>query len=131
MGRLPTAGQSCWRSPYENTLYFIRQVRGRTPVIIPHPGMLNGGFQALLRASVWADGTVYVDTALASSNEMSQFLERYGSSRLLFGSDFPFGSPYHELWKVRNLGMGAGDFENVVIRNVLRLTGAQTAQLQE
>ena len=116
---------------FENTIYFIRRVRGRTPVIIPHLGMLNGGFQALLRAGVWEDETVYADTALASTGEMAKFLERYGSSRLLFGSDFPFGSPYHELQKVRNLGMNAADFENIVSGNVLRLTGAQTSHLQE
>ena len=115
---------------FENTVYFIRRVRGRTRVIIPHMGILNGGFQALLRAGVWDDGTVYADTALASSNEMSQFLERYGSEGLLFGSDFPFGSPWHELQKVRNLGMNADDFENVVSRNVLRLTGVQPSQEQ-
>ena len=113
---------------FENTLYFLKRVQGRTPVIIPHLGMLNGGFQALLRAGVWDDGTVYADTALASSGEMAQFLERYGSERLLFGSDFPFGSPQHELQKVRNLGMGTDDFENVVSRNVLRLTTLQTPQ---
>lgn len=110
---------------FENTRYFIKRVEGRTPVIIPHMGMLNGGFDALFRAGVWDDGTVCADTALASSGEMAQFLERYGSERLLFGSDFPFGSPRHELQKVRNLGMNADDFENVVRGNVLRLTGMQ------
>ena len=114
---------------FENTLYFLRRVHGRTPVIIPHLGMLNGGFEALLRAGVWADKTVYADTALASGREMELFLERYGSERLLFGSDFPFGSPYHELQKVRNLGMGKGDFENVVSWNFLRLTGKRLSQL--
>ncbi|OPY06726.1 MAG: Amidohydrolase [Syntrophaceae bacterium PtaB.Bin095] len=113
---------------FENTLYFLRRVRGRTPIIIPHLGMLNGGFQALLRAGVWDDGTVYADTALASSGEMAQFLERYGSERLLFGSDFPFGNPRHELLKVRNLGLCEEDFENVVSRNVIRLTTLQPPQ---
>ncbi len=116
---------------FENTRYFIRRVRGRTPVIIPHLGMLNGGFQALLRAGVWDDGTVYADTALALSSEMAQFLDRYGSERLLFGSDFPFGSPRHELQKVRNLGLSEDDFENIVSRNVFRLTGAQPTHTQE
>ncbi len=116
---------------FENTIYFIRRVRGQTSVIIPHMGMLNGGFLALLRAGVWEDGTVYADTALAPSGEMAQFLERYGSERLLFGSDFPFGSPRHELQKVRNLGMDEADFENVVSRNVLRLTGERPADVPE
>lgn len=106
---------------FANTLYFIGRVQGRTQIIIPHLGMLNGGFDALLRAGVWDDETVYADTALASSSEMAQFLERYGSERLLFGSDFPFGSPNHELQKVRRLRMGEGDFDNIVSGNFLRL----------
>jgi predicted TIM-barrel fold metal-dependent hydrolase len=110
---------------FENTLYFLKRVRGRTPVIIPHLGMLNGGFDALFRAGIWNDETVYADTALASGREMERFLERYGSGRLLFGSDYPFGSPHQELRKVRNLKMGEGDFENVISRNVLRLMGRQ------
>ena len=113
---------------FENTLYFLKRAQGRTPIIIPHLGMLNGGFDALLRSGIWESETVYADTALASSAEMAQFLERYGSERLLFGSDFPFGSPQHELQKVRNLGMGTDDFENVVSRNVIRLTTLQTPQ---
>jgi predicted TIM-barrel fold metal-dependent hydrolase len=110
---------------FENTLFFIRRVQGQSPIIIPHLGMLNGGFDALFRAGVWEDEKVYADTALASTREMERFLEMYGSGRLLFGSDFPFGSPYQELQKVRNLGMGEDDFENVVSRNVLQLTGVQ------
>jgi uncharacterized protein len=106
---------------FENTLYLIKRIRGRTPVIIPHLGMLNGGFYALFHSGVWDDETVYADTALASGREMAQFLERYGSDRLLFGSDFPFGSPYQELQKVIRLEMGREDYENVVARNVFRL----------
>jgi predicted TIM-barrel fold metal-dependent hydrolase len=106
---------------FENTRYLIRRANGRTPVIIPHLGMLNGGFQALLRAGVWEDETVYADTALASSREIERFIEKYGSGRLLFGSDFPFGSPYRELQKITGLSMSAEDLENVVSGNFLRL----------
>lgn len=106
---------------FRNTLYFIERVAGRTPVIIPHLGGLNGGFDALVEAGVWEGDTVYADTALASIREMGIFLERYGSRKLLFGSDFPFGIPSSELSKVRHLGLTDDDFENVVNRNILRL----------
>ncbi len=52
---------------------------------------------------------------------MQIFLKRYGSRKLLFGSDFPFGIPSSELSRVRGLGLKDGDFENVVSGNVLRL----------
>jgi len=100
-------------------------VAGRTPIIIPHLGGLNGGFDALFEAGVWEGETVYADTALASTRDMGIFLKRYGGRKLLFGSDFPFGIPSSELSKVHRLGLKDDDFENVVSRNVLRLIGQE------
>jgi predicted TIM-barrel fold metal-dependent hydrolase len=106
---------------FQNTLYFIKRIAGRTPVIIPHLGGLNGGFHALFEAHVWDGETVYADTALASTGDMEVFLKRYGSRKLLFGSDFPFGIPSSELSKVQHLRLKDEDFENVVNANILRL----------
>lgn len=106
---------------FKNTLYFIERVNKRTPIIIPHMGGLNGGFSSLFKAGVWDNETVYADTALASGYEMKTFLDRYGSERLLFGSDFPFGNPGNELQEVLRLNLGKEDLENVVSRNVMRL----------
>jgi predicted TIM-barrel fold metal-dependent hydrolase len=58
---------------------------------------------------------------------METFLKRYGSRKLLFGSDFPFGIPSSELAKVRHLGLKEPDYENVVCANVLRLILQQEA----
>ena len=52
---------------------------------------------------------------------MEVFLKRYGSRKLLFGSDFPFGIPSSELSKVQHLRLKDEDFENVVNANILRL----------
>jgi predicted TIM-barrel fold metal-dependent hydrolase len=111
---------------FQNTLYFIRRVAGQVPIIIPHLGGLNGGFHALFTAGAWENDTVYADTALASTREMGAFLTRYGSRKLLFGSDFPFGIPSSELAKVTTLGLKEPDYENVVCRNILRLIKQQT-----
>jgi hypothetical protein len=106
---------------YENTQYLIRRIDGLTPVIIPHMGGLNGGFPALFRSGVWDNETIYADTALATGREVAMFLDRYGSERLLFGSDFPFGVPGSELQKIIRLDLGKEDFENVVCHNILKL----------
>jgi hypothetical protein len=106
---------------FDNTRYFIRRVKGRTPIIIPHMGGLNGGFTALFRSGIWDDETIYADTALTSGREISAFLDKYGSDRLLFGSDFPFGTPGSELQEVIRLNLGKQDFENIVCHNILRL----------
>lgn len=110
---------------FENTIQFIERVDGRTTVIIPHLGFLNGGFSTLLRSGVWERETVYADTALASRREMSTFIEKYGVDKLLFGSDFPFGTPRSELQKVESLGLNDGEFEMVTRENVTRLFNAR------
>jgi predicted TIM-barrel fold metal-dependent hydrolase len=106
---------------FANTRSFIRRVNGRTTTIIPHMGGLNGGFSALFKSGIWDDETVYVDTALASGREIAQFMDRYGSGRILFGSDFPFGTPGGELQEVIGMNLGKDDFENIVCHNILRL----------
>ena len=106
---------------FANTRSFVRRVSGRTTVIIPHLGGLNGGFSALFKSGTWDDEMVYADTALASRQEIAQFIVRYGSRRILFGSDFPFGTPGGELQEVLGMNLGKKDFENIVCHNILRL----------
>jgi len=107
-----------------NTRYLVHRVAGRTPIIIPHLGGLNGGFSAVMNSGIWDDETVYADTALASGREIAAFLKKYGSRRLLFGSDFPFGIPYHEFQTVSYLNLDREDLENIAYRNIMRLMKA-------
>lgn len=88
---------------FAETLHFVRELAQAITVIIPHLGMLNGGFRAIAEAGLWERENVWADTALASGGEIRAYLERYGHRRLLFGSDFPFSSPPAELQKVRSL----------------------------
>ena len=111
----------------DNTVRFIRELAAGVTVIIPHLGMLNGGFSAIARAGLWEQETVWADTALASSGEIREYIRRYGHDRLLFGSDFPFGSPAAELRKVRSLGLSPEVEQAVAGGNFHRLQ-AQVAQ---
>jgi len=93
-------------------------------VIIPHLGMLNGGFQVIANAGLWERENVWADTALASRDEIREYIRRYGDQRLLFGSDFPFGSPSAELRKVRSLGLTPEVEAAVLGGNFIRLQGS-------
>jgi hypothetical protein len=90
---------------FDNTLRFVRELAEEMTVIIPHLGLLNGGFRAIAEAGLWECENVWADTALASRDEIRAYLDRYGHRRLLFGTDFPFGSPSDELQKVRSLAL--------------------------
>lgn len=109
---------------FERTLKFVQQVAGRTAVIIPHLGMLNGGFERLVESGIWESGRVYADTALAGRWEITAFLERYGSARLIFGSDYPFGTPATQLWMLQTLGLEESDLAAICAVNIAELIGA-------
>jgi hypothetical protein len=107
----------------DNTLRFVRELADGVTVIIPHLGLLNGGFRSIAEAGLWERENVWADTALASQDEIREYLRRYGHRRLLFGSDFPFGNPSAELRKVRNLGLDPGVEAAVLGGNFIRLQG--------
>ncbi len=105
----------------DNTLLFLSKMTSKSPVIIPHMGMLNGGYRALDAEGVWDEPRVYADSALAPLRTIEAFLDRHGSRRLLFGSDYPFGSPPAELRKLQALGLAPQERDAVLGGNLLRL----------
>lgn len=107
---------------FSNTLNFIGKIDARTVVIIPHMGGLNGGYRRLKEAGVFEKEEIRVDTALAAKKEIADFAESYGVERLIFGSDYPFGVPAHEMRKVTSLFSGK-DLELVLSGNLIRLLG--------
>ncbi|WP_310600459.1 amidohydrolase family protein [Desulfobulbus sp.] len=111
---------------YANTLRFIEQLAPEAVIVIPHLGGLNGSYRALENAGIWRRANVYADSALASTVDMRHFVERYGAGKLLFGSDFPFGTPAQELRKIQRLDLSADEYAQVVGGNILRLLAAVT-----
>ena len=106
---------------FTNTCRFVEKLAPDAVIIIPHLGALNGSYPALERAGIWERPNTYADTALAPINHMRHFIQSYGSERLMFGSDFPFGMPGHELRKVLSLGLSSYDLDMVLSGNLLRL----------
>jgi len=105
---------------FRNTLSFLRRIAGRTVVIIPHMGALNGGYFRLKAAGVFENENVWADTALAGEGEISDFAANYGIDRIIFGSDYPFGIPSHEKEKLYRL-FRADALESVLSGNLRRL----------
>jgi len=105
----------------ENTVRFIREIAERVRVIIPHLGFLNGGYNSIGWLGLWENPNVYTDTALASSNEIANYIRTYGHERIMFGSDFPFGDPKSELEKVLSLKISSKVKDEIISLNVKRL----------
>ena len=105
---------------FHNTLNFINRISGRTNIIIPHLGFLNGGYERLKSEGIFKEKNIYADTALADVWEIEDFVMNFGIEKLFFGSDFPFGSPYSELNKIKKLFSGKS-FEKLTSENILSL----------
>lgn len=105
---------------FSNTLDLIRKINGRTASIIPHFGHLNGGYRRLKKANLFENPSVYVDTALASTSEIKDFASDYGTDRIIFGSDYPFGLPSHERSKIDQV-FSSTDRDKVFSENLLCL----------
>lgn len=106
---------------FTNTLWFIDELAGDATVIIPHLGMLNGGYSRIKASGLWERPNVWADTALASSYEIAHYIENFGHERLLYGSDYPFGHPVSELMKVLRLRIDDEIKADICGNNLLRL----------
>ena len=105
----------------ENTLFFLEKLAPDLPVIIPHLGGLSGGYVALDRAGVWRRPQVHADTSVAALPEIKDFIRRFGTDRLIFGSDHPFGTPAAELDKVLSLNLSEAQTRAILGDNFRRL----------
>lgn len=106
---------------FAHTLRFIRELAPDVRVIIPHLGALNGGYARLKSEGVWGEELVFADTSLASRKSIEDYVHSFGPDKLLFGSDFPFGHPRHELEKLEALDMQPGHREKIQGLNLLQL----------
>jgi hypothetical protein len=107
----------------ENTLFFLDELAREIPVIIPHLGGLSGGYVPLDRHGVWSRPNIYADSSTAALPEIKDYLRRYDSERLLFGSDHPFSQPRTELEKILSLNLPEDTTRAVLGGNFRRLCG--------
>ena len=106
------------------TLHLLDRVGPGHPVIIPHIGHLNGGYEALEKAGVWARPNVYSDTSGGRTvAEVQRYLDDHGPDRLLFGSDYPFCTPLRAAEILADVRLPDADRRLVESGNVRRLYG--------
>jgi predicted TIM-barrel fold metal-dependent hydrolase len=102
-------------------LYFINELAPDLKIIIPHCGLLNGGFERFSRSGIWERPNIFTDTALAPSRTIAEYVKNYGHTRIMFGSDFPFGDPVQEYRKIMALELDAAEKAAILMGNILAL----------
>ena len=98
---------------------FVKKTKS-LKVIIPHLGGLGGNPMDFLDTFKGREN-VYFDTALASADTVTKFIDKIGHERILFGSDIPFGTMKWELEKILSLPIGDDKKEWILSRNLKRL----------
>ena len=105
----------------KNTIRFINEIAVGIRVIIPHLGLLNGGYNAISKQGIWEQPNVFTDTSLALPHEITDYIKKYGYERIMFGSDFPFGDPKEELLKIERLQIPTEKKKAILGLNLKRL----------
>ena len=107
----------------EHTLRFI-DLAPDIRICIPHIGNLNGGYDAIKKEGVWERPNIYTDLSPGGRVEVTQqYVDDYGPERLVFGSDYPFGTPATALENFQALRMAETDRSLVLAENMLRFVG--------
>ncbi len=111
----------CFEEEWHHTLHFINELAPDLKIIIPHCGLLNGGFERFCRAGIWERPNIFADTALAPSPVIAAYVRDYGHTRIMFGSDFPFGDPVQESQKILKLKLSEAEQQALLMGNVQTL----------
>jgi len=109
-------------APYLAMPYKIADLAGRYPegrFVMGHAGW---DFHFDVPYCLDACPNLWVETSKNGLANLEALVRKFGSSRLLFGSDHPFSSYASEIAKIRLLpGLGGGDRENINAANARRL----------
>jgi len=121
---------------FDETVAFVERVSGTgVTVIIPHMGMLNGGYGRMAR--FFESEHVCFDTSCAEPEAIERVLSEVGPERVLFGSDVsgtsePFlNFPKVERAKLEGLGITPESQPLIYGGNLLRVTGQGLASPKE
>ncbi|MFQ5683295.1 MAG: amidohydrolase family protein [Candidatus Binatia bacterium] len=92
-----------------------------TTIILGHMGLPPADDQAVEAAA--KNDNIFLETSSSSYLIVKEALRRLGSSKIIFGSDFPLYHPHLALETIRLLLKG-DDFERVTSRNILAMLPA-------
>ena len=120
----------CLEEELDNTLRFVNDLAPDVRVIIPHCGYLNGGYEKLCDLGIWERPNIFTDTSAsgASPETIADYVQKYGHTRIMFGSDFPFGHPKAELEKILQLKLSKDAREAILGLNTRRLLADSNRQ---
>jgi predicted TIM-barrel fold metal-dependent hydrolase len=91
-----------------------------------------GGFQALKDAQKYLWGqNVYLDTSYPpglkslSEERLIELIDSHGASRILFGSDFPFGDQHDDIRRIQHLPISSEIKHRIFFQNAANLLGIE------
>jgi len=77
--------------------------------------------RGICAGGIWVLPNIHTDTSLVPASIVSDYVKRYGHSRIMFGSTFLSGDPVSEMRKVQRMGFPEDVSRAVLGENVIRL----------
>ncbi|MGI5901803.1 MAG: amidohydrolase family protein [Desulfitobacteriia bacterium] len=109
-----------------NIIEIARQ-HPNTRIVAAHGGGVMGGEMELLAEKSADLKNIYVDTSFRDAKYMVKMVEAFGPDKVMFGTDFPFGSHKHSLAEVEK----AFKNEPELLDKVLFLNAARLMRIEE
>lgn len=107
-----------YEDTFKNTLRFCSNAD--LDIIIPHLGILNGGWKTVLTAFADAEN-VYFDTSLAPMEAIKYAFDLLGPERIIYGSDLPYDRPEGALNNLLGVPMDRRARRLILRENISRL----------
>jgi predicted TIM-barrel fold metal-dependent hydrolase len=95
----------------------------KTNFIIGHMGFGPADVDAMDYATAYDN--VFLETSQGSYAGILTALQKCGSTKLIFGSEFPLYKPNISLMLIKELGCNEGDLDNILYKNIQQLLSSR------
>lgn len=96
---------------------FIKEHALGINIVIPH--LTN--YPRIKRARVFHLDNVYVDTSLTWVDYIMDYVKSFGADRMIFGSDWPFGSVKDQIRRIQILPISSAKKDKILNENALKV----------
>ncbi len=94
-----------------------RQFKGVKFILAHAASLLQDAYeQGNLLPNVWFETSIH-----STPFTISNYVKKYGDSRLLFGSDYPYSDPFIERLKIERAGLSESSKRKILLENTERL----------
>jgi hypothetical protein len=101
----------------ERIIKFVTEFAVGINVVVPHLTM----YPTIRASGIFRLPNVYVDTSLTWVSYMLDYIKNFGSDRIIFGTDWPFGEVQTQVTRIKILPISSRDKHKILEENALKV----------